>query len=80
MTNANQIKVNDSNFVIFNAKNWSFAGDKNTWAKLNSDASELTIYRANGTMSDTFDKEFFAFCEQYGAGKIQKNQKLTVSI
>jgi len=63
------IETNNAGFVNFSNKNWSFNGDKGTWAKVSEkDGVEtLTIKRSGkGALSSDFEAEMQAFGEKYG--------------
>ena len=57
--------TNGSGYVNFNNKDWGFAGDKKTWAKLEN--GKATVKRASkGIISSAFDSEMESFCSDYG--------------
>lgn len=60
------IKTNDSGFIHFGTRDWSYNGDKGTWARLNAD-NTITVKRAaRGIISSKYTKELRAFCEAHG--------------
>jgi hypothetical protein len=57
-------------WVNFENRNWSFAGDKQTWARIDTDDSgvkTLTVQRANrGTISSAYEAEMASYCSKHG--------------
>lgn len=59
------IKTNGNGYITFDSRNFSFAGDKMTWAKVDGDM--ITVKKAaRGTISRAYEEELRAFCEQFG--------------
>lgn len=59
------VKVNDKGFVVFTNRNWSYAGDKGTWAMIKN--GTLTVKcAAKGIVSSAFTEEMTDFCKGYG--------------
>lgn len=56
-------KVNEKGFVVFQHRNWSYAGDKNTWARVDGD--KLTVNIGKGYMSSEYIEEMEAFLAPY---------------
>ena len=62
---ATNITTNDAGFVTFSSRNWGYAGDKGTWAKLEND--KITVKKAaRGTISRAYEAELCNFCTQFG--------------
>ena len=59
-----QIVTNEKGFVVFNSRNWSYTGDKNTWARVNNDT--LTINVGKGIISSEYMEELEAFVAPFG--------------
>lgn len=57
-------KVNEKGFVVFKSHNWSYTGDKNTWARVNNDT--LTINVGKGIISSEYMEELEAFVAPFG--------------
>lgn len=65
MLKIDEIKINSSGYVVFCNKNWSYAGDRYTYAKIDGD--KVLIKRAGkGTMSSAYESELRHFCAQIG--------------
>jgi len=67
----NEIKTNSKNFVEFEKKDWSFAGDKGTWAKVkvDEDGNQIALIvkrAAKGTISEAFENEMTDLCSEHG--------------
>jgi hypothetical protein len=79
-TKKGESKMKDG-YVNFKNRNWSFAGDKGTWAKIEGD--ELTVCRARrGTVSSDYNAEIDAFCESFGLdwSRVSCGQVKTIKI
>lgn len=63
-TSKPQIITNEKGFVVFNSRNWSYTGDKNTWARVNNDT--LTINVGKGIISSEYMEELEAFVAPFG--------------
>ena len=61
---SNKIPTNEKGFVVFNNRNWSYTGDKNTWARVNNNT--LTINVGKGTISSEYMEELEAFVAPFG--------------
>lgn len=59
-----KIVTNEKGFVVFNSRNWSYTGDKNTWARVNNDT--LTINVGKGIISSEYMEELEAFVAPFG--------------
>lgn len=60
------IKTNEQGFIIFAARDWSYRGDRSTWARVEKDGS-ITIQRAQrGIISRGYTAELEKFCAAYG--------------
>lgn len=59
-----KIVTNEKGFVVFNSRNWSDTGDKNTWARVNNDT--LTINVGKGIISSEYMEELEAFVAPFG--------------
>ena len=61
-----RIKVNEQGFIIFTARNWSYRGDRSTWARVEKDGS-ITVQRAQrGIVSSGYTAELEKFCAAFG--------------
>lgn len=58
-----QIITNEKCFVVFNSRNWSYAGDKNTWARVDGD--KLIINIGKGIISSGYMEELETFLALY---------------
>lgn len=58
-----QIVTNEKGFVVFNSRNWSYAGDKNTWARVDND--KLTVNIGKGIISSGYMEELETFLAPY---------------
>ena len=59
-----KIITNEKGFVVFNSRNWSYTGDKNTWARVNNNT--LTINVGKGIISSEYMEELEAFVAPFG--------------
>ena len=59
-----KIVTNEKGFVVFNSRNWSYTGDKNTWARVNNNT--LTINVGKGIISSEYMEELEAFVAPFG--------------
>jgi len=80
-----KISVNKSGFVNLKNRNWSYAGDKGTYAKVDTDKDgnqiKLTVKRANkGIISSAYETEMREFCEPYGINFADLSCGMTASI
>ena len=58
--------TNESGYVKFESRNWSYRGDKGTWARVNNNGS-ITVKRASyGIISGAYIEELRAFCGSVG--------------
>lgn len=58
--------VNNSGYINFKNRNWSYKGDKLTWAKVNNDNDEIVVkVAANGCLSNAYEEEIRAFFENF---------------
>lgn len=58
--------TNESGYVQFKSRNWSYRGDKGTWARVNKDGS-VTVKRASyGIISGDYTEELRSYCESVG--------------
>ena len=49
------------------SRNWSYRGDKGTWAKYDEDTNTLTVKRAQGgIISSAYENEMEALCGLFG--------------
>lgn len=56
-------------YVNFKSKNWSYKGDKGSWASIDvvNDQKVVTVKRAHkGTISSAYEQELSEFCTQHG--------------
>lgn len=61
----NEIKINNQGYVEFDSKNWSYQGDKGSWAKVVE--NKVSVKRAaKGIISSAYSDELEAFCAEYG--------------
>lgn len=58
-----QIITNEKGFVVFQNRNWSFSGDKNTWARV--DADKLIVNIGKGIISSGYMEELETFLAPY---------------
>ena len=59
------IQINDKGFVRFSKRNFGYAGDKASYAKVEN--GKLIVARAKkGMMSSDYEDEIREFCESYG--------------
>lgn len=56
-------KVNEKGFVLFQHRSWNYAGDKNTWARVDDD--KLTVNIGKGIISSGYMEELEAFLAPY---------------
>ena len=83
MISRNELRLNDSNFVIFNSRNFRRQGDKNTWARYDASNNTLTVCKAGrGLMSDEFTAEMREFCASCGIDfdTMSCGQRVTVEL
>lgn len=83
MISRNELRLNDSNFVIFNSRNFRRQGDKNTWARYDAPNNTLVICKAGrGLMSDEFTAEMREFCASCGIDfdAMSCGQRVTVEL
>ena len=59
------IKTNDKGYVQFSKKNWSFTGDKGTWARI-IEGNIFVKRSAKGIISSGFESEMSKFCKENG--------------
>lgn len=58
-----QISTNEKGFVVFQHRSWNYAGDKNTWARVDDD--KLTVNIGKGIISSGYMEELEAFLAPY---------------
>ena len=58
-----QIITNEKGFVVFQRRSWNYAGDKNTWARVDDD--KLTVNIGKGIISSGYMEELEAFLAPY---------------
>lgn len=58
-----QIITNEKGFVVFQHRSWNYAGDKNTWARVDDD--KLTVNIGKGIISSGYMEELEAFLVPY---------------
>ena len=76
--NAPLLRTNDEGFILFNSRNFSYRGDRGTWARL--DGHNLTInWAAHGILSDAFGVEFDNFLSRLNIS-LRPGQRVTVSL
>lgn len=69
-------------YVDFKNKNWSFAGDKSTWARINADGT-ITIKRAaKGIVSSAYASELRDYCTDLGVDfdSLKCGESVTVEV
>ena len=69
MTTASDIKTNAQGFVVFSARNFKYAGDKGSWARVREtkEGTFVDVQRAGkGIMSSDFTAELTEFCAGLG--------------
>ena len=69
MTTASDIKTNAQGFVTFSARNFKYAGDKGSWARVRTteEGTYVDVQRAGkGIMSSDFTAELTGFCAELG--------------
>lgn len=59
-----RITTNEKGFVVFQHRSWNYAGDRNTWARL--DHNRLTVNVGKGIISSGYMEEMKAFLAPYG--------------
>lgn len=57
------IVTNEKGFVVFKSRDWSYTGDKNTWARVDDD--KLTVNIGRGIISSGYLAELEAFVAPY---------------
>lgn len=62
-SNKPQIITNEKGFVVFQHRSWNYAGDKNTWARVDDD--KLTVNIGRGFISSGYMEELEAFLAPY---------------
>lgn len=62
-SNKPRIITNEKGFVVFQHRSWNYAGDKNTWARVDDD--KLTVNIGKGYMSSEYIEEMEAFLAPY---------------
>ena len=72
-------------FIKFGKKNWSYKGDKGTWARFNEETNEITINLAGrGIISSEYMNELTDFATAIGAkdefDKMVSGDRITVKI
>ena len=55
--------TNEKGFVVFQHRSWNYAGDKNTWARVDDD--KLTVNIGKGIISSGYMEELEAFLAPY---------------
>lgn len=80
-----RINTNKSGYVNINGRNWSYAGDKGAWARVDTDEDgnqvKLTVKRAGkGIMSDAYESAMREFCKPYGINFADLACGATVSV
>jgi hypothetical protein len=65
----NTIKTNGAGYVSFQNRNWSYKGDKGTFAKVlrnkDGEITSITVkVAAKGTISSEYAAELSEFCDQ----------------
>ena len=58
-----KIITNEKGFVVFQRRSWNYAGDKNTWARVDDD--KLTVNIGKGIISSGYLEELEAFLAPY---------------
>lgn len=83
----NEIKINSQGYVQFDSKNWSYAGDKGSWAKVkvDDDGNQVAVVvkrAAKGIISSAYEAEMSEFCAAHGIdwGKVSCGQQVEVEI
>lgn len=62
-SNKPRIITNEKGFVVFQHRSWNYAGDKNTWARVDDD--KLTVNIGKGIISSGYMEELEAFLVPY---------------
>jgi len=82
-----KIKAEDlkAGFVNFQSKNWGFAGDKGTWARVDKKDNRIIIIinkAMRGMISEAYTNEISDFCENFDVNfnDISSGQKITITI
>lgn len=74
----NALRTNNEGFIIFNNRDFSYRGDRGTWARLNG--QNLTInWAAHGILSNAFGVEFDNFLSQFNIS-LRPGQRVTVAL
>jgi len=56
-----------NNYIKFNNRNWSYAGDKGSWVSQDEKNNTITINKARrGIISDAYISELNEYLDQYG--------------
>ena len=58
-----RITTNEKGFVIFRQRSWNYAGDRNTWARV--DGNKLTVNVGRGIISSGYMEELKNFLTPY---------------
>ena len=62
-SNKPRIITNEKGFVVFQHRSWNYAGDKNTWARVDDD--KLTVNIGKGIISSGYMEELEVFLAPY---------------
>lgn len=74
-------QTNAEGFVIFNSRNWSYAGSRRTWARYDAATDRLTIQLANtGVINDEYLADLKALAEEWGIdwASLRSGDRVTV--
>lgn len=59
--------INAAGFIAFRHRDFSYRGDKGTWARYSVDTRELTVQcTSTGRISEAYSDEMREFCASYG--------------
>lgn len=78
MTITDIYNTNAQGYIMFGTRNFRYAGDKMTWARIEGD--KITVKKAaRGIISRAYESELRQFCEQLGQNfdAIPFGEKLT---